>query len=108
MSSSPTSRSKIRQQAFRRLDDTVQGARKRGASGLEMLGDILEVLSISIRTQAGHGEPDNWLIYALAEILHDLPKELPFLAEAKSCDSYVEHFLEKIAYWEKELESRHP
>ena len=110
MSSSTRSRSAIRQRSFERLAFTAQDAGKRGASGLEVLADILEQLTIIIRfeARAGHGEPDTWLIYALAEIAHDLPKEIPLLAEAKSCEGYVEAFLEKLAYWEEWLESKYP
>jgi len=110
MPNSATPRSVTRQRSFERLALTVQDAGRRGASGLEVLAEILEQSTIIIRTEAraGHGEPDNWMIYALAEIMHDLPKEIPFLAEAESCESYVEEFLGKLAYWKDWLEGHHP
>jgi hypothetical protein len=99
-----------RQRNFERLASTVQDAGKRGAPGLEVLAEILEQLTIIIRSEAsaGYGEPDIWLIYALAEIAHDLPKEIPYLTAAESCESYVEAFLEKLTYWKDWLESNHP
>ncbi|MBL0404457.1 hypothetical protein JKG68_10800 [Microvirga aerilata] len=73
-----------------------------------MLADLLESLSISIRTHVRQDEPDTWLIYALAEITHDLPKAIPGLADATSCQEYVEIFLKDFAYWEGWLEREHP
>lgn len=110
MFSSTTPRAMIRQRSFERLASTVKGAGQRGASGIEVLTEILEQLTIVIRSEAsgGHGEPDIWLIYALAEIAHDLPKEIPYLTAAESCESYVEGFLETLADWRDWLESNHP